>query len=92
MDAKLIRGQLRQIAKELLPALCMKEEHKAIVTNLNAQIEGLKKIIESRLDEIDARSRDMQAYIVRNVTMPSVNPTIPENIPTYSNESRYGDE
>lgn len=86
-DAKVVRGQLRQIAKELLPALCMKEEHKAIVSNLNAQIEGLKKIIEERLDAIDQRSRDMQAYIVRNVTMPSVNPTIPENIPVASTDS-----
>lgn len=65
----------------------MKEEHKAIVSNLNAQIEGLKKIIEERLDAIDQRSRDMQAYIVRNVTMPSVNPTIPENIPVASTDS-----
>lgn len=57
-DAKMLRGQLRQIAKELLPELLTKELVDSIRNELRAEL-----LI--KLNAIDERSKDIQAYMIR---------------------------
>lgn len=55
MKSKELRGQLRQIAKELLT-----EELVKVVE------EKLRKEMNIRLAEIDAKQKDLLSYIIRN--------------------------
>lgn len=57
-NAKMIRGQLRQIAKEILPELITSEL-------LNAIRNELRQELLIKLNAIDERNKDIQAYIVR---------------------------
>lgn len=55
---KQIRGQLRQIAKELLPELLEQE--------LFLKVElKLRKELQARLEQIDKRQAEVQSYIIR---------------------------
>lgn len=70
-EAKVIRGQLRQIAKELLPEVMAAEVNKAQYARLQAEILSKLKLIEENvrdtLIKLDQRSKDAQAYIIRQV-------------------------
>ena len=58
-DAKLIRGQIRQIAQELLPTMLNDELVKAIEKRLFEKIDG-------ELAKINERQKDIQSYMIRN--------------------------
>lgn len=74
-DAKVLRGQLRQIAKELLPELLSSELgeklNKDLSKQIQARLEVLVKDITHTLQEIDQRSKDVQGYILRQSASPS---------------------
>lgn len=62
-NIKQLRGQVRQIVKELLPEVLSVELMAAIEAKLIQQIkDGLAKI--------DERQRELQSYMVRNVNVP----------------------
>lgn len=52
---KQIRGQVRQVVKELLPDI-LKEQ----------VIQEIMKIVTDRLSQIDKKQRDINSYVVRN--------------------------
>lgn len=70
-DAKMLRGQLRQIAKELLPELLSKE-FMDIIRN------ELRQEILIKLSAIDERSKDIQAYMIRQSAPVIPNPLEPK--------------
>lgn len=71
-QAKLIRGQLRQIVAELLPSLlteALKNElHKQMALEVQKRLDGVVKEVKGTLDTIDQRSKDVQSYLVRQTT------------------------
>lgn len=57
-DIKVLRGQVRQVVKEML------------TEELAKAIEGiLMKHIDKRLDEIDKKQKDILGFTVRNTTL-----------------------
>lgn len=56
---KQIRGQIRQIVKELLPEILTNELIAAVAQQTN-------KVVSERLNSIDERQKEMTSYIVRN--------------------------
>ena len=67
-DLKLLRGQIRQIVKELLPEMVNKELMEQIQKAVTTQVsEGLNKINENQ--------KNLQSYLMRSTT-PTIRPTV----------------
>lgn len=68
-QAKVIRGQLRQIVKEMMPELLVAElkaeMYKNIADSLQAQLITVEKQVKDTLNKLDERSKDIQSYLVR---------------------------
>lgn len=64
-DQKLVRGQCRQVVKEMLTeefkAALLSEVNKLVDNRLDAITAHLKASLEA----IDARSKDVQGYLIR---------------------------
>jgi len=77
-QAKVLRSQLRQIVKEILPDLLsaeLKSEiHKTLAVEVQKRLDNVTKNVKETLDTIDQRSKDIQGYLVRQTTVPT-NPT-----------------
>lgn len=73
-DIKVIRGQLRQIAKEILPEVLSAEMETKIMKHVDTRLDYMTNMIKSTLDQLDRRSKDMQSYVVRNVGVPTKPP------------------
>lgn len=71
-EAKLVRGQLRQLAKELLPEALASEIHVAHYNQLMREVQGKLSVVQSQISEtlarIDQRSLDMQSFLMRQAT------------------------
>lgn len=72
-DAKLIRGQLRQIAKEILPDVLSQELktelYKKIREEMTARINAIEENVKLTLEQLDQRSKDTLDYLVRQSTI-----------------------
>lgn len=77
-QAKLIRGQVRQIVKELLPEILKAEITYAIRKEIGEQaklrLDDIAKEISARLDAVDERSKETQSYIVRHLPTAPITP------------------
>jgi hypothetical protein len=78
-DAKLIRGQVRQIVKEILPAV-LKDEllqaiSKQLVANLTSKLTKIEENVKETLQAVDQRSKDSLSYLVRQASEPSLPPS-----------------
>lgn len=72
-ELKAIRGQLRQIAKEILPEVMGGELFAALQKEQRARLEEIAKMVTDRLNQIENRSKDVQSFIMReaaNATAP----------------------
>ena len=71
---KELRGQLRQIVKEVLPELLVTELKSALYAGLtkviSARLDAIQEDVKKTMDEINSRSKDVQDYMVRNITSP----------------------
>lgn len=64
-ELKQLRGQVRQVAKEMLPEILESE--------LYARIEKkLMEVIIKRLDAIDERQKEITSYMIRSQNQPIV--------------------
>jgi CheY-specific phosphatase CheX len=75
-ELKAMRGQLRQIAKEILPEVLAGELFAALQKEQAARLTEIAKMVTTRLDQIETRSKDVQSYIMRemaNSTAPKPN-------------------
>jgi len=66
-DAKLIRGQVRQITKEILTDLIATELFAKLQEENIKQLNEIVKMVTERLDQIEQRSKDVQSYIMREM-------------------------
>lgn len=74
-QAKLVRGQLRQIVKEMLPDLLTSElrsaMHDRIAKEVQTRLDNVTKDVKDTLNMLDERSKDIQSYLVRATTQPA---------------------
>lgn len=68
MTPKQARGQLRQIAKEILPEVMASELFAALQAETATRLNALTAEVREQLKAMDQRSRDMQSFIMREVT------------------------
>lgn len=66
-EIKAIRGQLRQITKDLLPEVMAGELFVKLQEEQRARLTELARMVNERLDQIESRSKDVQSYIMREV-------------------------
>lgn len=64
-EAKLIRGQVRQIVKEILPEVLKAELTVAILKDVMDRLTMSEKLIKQTLDEMNNRSKDIAAYVIK---------------------------
>lgn len=71
-DTKLLRGQARQVLKEILPDLLKNELIESIRVQLHgenvAKLRAIQAEVQTVLERIDQRSKDINAYLVRATT------------------------
>lgn len=76
--AKVLRGQLRQITKEVLPELLNPEMKSALFNALQEEIRlRLTKIennVKETLEALETRQKDTLGYLVRQVSNPTPSP------------------
>lgn len=87
-NVKQIRGQVRQAVKELMPEVLSQELTQAIANELARMIKERMDIIatdaKEALAKIDARSKDMHSYVIRELAAAKPAPV--------SNESEFQKE
>jgi hypothetical protein len=69
-NSKVLRGQMRQLVKELMPEILQDSLLKEIELRLRAEI-------NARLNLIDQRQKDIQGYVVRQSAIPAAAATTP---------------
>ena len=78
-NVKQIRGQLRQIVKEIMPDLlagkALSDLHENANKQIGAKLELVDKYVKTTMEGIDERAKDIQAYLVRQTT------TVPGSAP-----------
>lgn len=74
-NLKQIRGQLRQIVKDILPEVINKEQHELLAKQIKDRLDLIEKDIKKTLHEINNRSKDTMGYLVRQA---SQNPLAPK--------------
>lgn len=95
-EAKVIRGQIRQIAKELLPEALASEINKEQYRRLSTEIMSKLKLIEDNVKDtllkLDQRSKDAQAYIIRQVNSAAANPPAPSHLASMPSADQQPEE
>jgi cell division protein ZapA (FtsZ GTPase activity inhibitor) len=66
-EIKAMRGQLRQIAKEILPEVLAGELFAALQKEQAARLTEIARMVTERLNQIEERSKDVQSFIMREV-------------------------
>ncbi len=79
-DTKLLRGQIRQVVKEILPDVLTEELAKAILQQLQlmtrTQLNAIEAQVRDSLQALDDRSREVQNYVIRQTAASTF---LPEN-------------
>lgn len=92
MNIKVIRGQLRQIAKELLGEIIVAEMRDSVIkevkeTYFDPRLKKIEDNIRETLQLVDQRSKDSLGYLVRQATEPALaQPSAPKETPAVSDE------
>lgn len=91
-NAKVLRGQLRQIAKELLPealsSVLVAEQYKQLQAEIHGKLQVIQAQVTETLTRLDERSKEMQMFVMRQVAngpMPE-GPQVTENTLTTPQE------
>lgn len=80
-ELKQLRGQMRQIVKELFPEIMNEQLVAELKKDLSAQVDAISNYTKSTLEMIDKRNQDLNAYMVRQLAgaVPALNAT-PEQL------------
>lgn len=88
-NVKELRKQLRIIVQEILPEVLTNELvatlSKQVTAKLEQRLDGISAHLIQAIKTIDDRSKDVQAYIIRNSSVPNpavISPPVPENTPS----------
>lgn len=69
-DVKLVRGQLRQIAKELLPEAINEQQYQALKKHIDTRVNEIEALVKKTLHEMNERQKDTMGYLVRQASLP----------------------
>lgn len=71
-QVKQIRGQVRQIVKEIIDDVLRTElvetARKEVATAMNARLDTIEKFCQGQLEKQDKRAKNIQAFLTREVT------------------------
>lgn len=70
-NVKLLRGQVRQIVKELLPEVLKDEVIRAIQAQCIERIEEIEKFTKATLNDMSKRHRDTMLSLMRQASIPA---------------------
>ena len=69
-----LRKQLKNIVQDLLPSMLTEELHKAqyakLSSELQARMDSVERHVKETMHEMNNRNKDVQSYLVRQVTAP----------------------
>lgn len=69
-NIKVLRGQVRQVVKEILPEVMNNEQFDVLRKQIDERISKLEKEVKDMMSEMNARHKDVMSYLVRNVSTP----------------------
>lgn len=79
-EAKLVRGQLRQLAKEMLPealaTALATDQYKSLQKEIHGKLAVIQAQVTDTLTRIDERSKEMQMFVMRQVANGTQVPTM----------------
>ena len=67
-EIKQIRGQVRQIVKEILPDTLTQEHYLVLKQHVDERINQIEKFVKEKLTEMNERHKDTMGYLVRQTT------------------------
>lgn len=67
-DAKFVRGQLRQIVKELYPHMMTIEQHEQILKFINDRMKSVSDKLDVTLKQMAETQEKKLDYVIRNIT------------------------
>lgn len=71
---KEIRKQLRNVVREILPEVLGTEAVSVINKRIDTRLDGISGHMSKTLQDIDQRSRDVQAFVIRHIGTGAVRP------------------
>ncbi len=83
-EMKQLRGQLRQIVKELLPELLAAEYYVRLTEQNKKQLDLVQSLVKDTLTRIDERQKTIQEAVIRELaksssaSAPSTESVVPE--------------
>lgn len=66
-DAKLVRGQVRQIVNEVLPEVLNSAIFAQLQKQVKDQLEQINALIRQRLDAMESRQKDVHSLLMREL-------------------------
>lgn len=69
-DTKLIRGQLRQVLKEILPETLTEAQFELLNKKIDARLEQITEDTKATMREMNQRHKDTMGFLVRQVSSP----------------------
>lgn len=67
-NSKQVRGQLRIIAKEILPEVISNETYKELQKLVTVRLDNIEKMVREALEGMSNRQKDAQDFLVRQVS------------------------
>ncbi len=81
-NVKLLRSQVRIAVKENLTEEAFQAIEARLTKTLNEKLSEVTRTVREGLEVIDKRSKDLQAYVVRNVSVPTAPADAPSPLTT----------
>jgi len=69
-NVKQLRGQLRQVVKEMLPETLTEQHYESLKKHIDARINEIEKSVKDTMHTINERHKDTMSYLLREVSVP----------------------
>lgn len=66
MDVKLLRGQVRQVVKEILPEVLNEQQYIELRKHVDSRLSEVEKYIKETMDLMNTRQKEVLKYLVDN--------------------------
>ena len=70
-EIKQIRGQIRQVVRDILPEVLNSEMGDSLRKDLFKRLDDAVRQIQEVLKQVDQRSKDVQGYMIRQTLKPA---------------------
>lgn len=69
-DAKVIRGQVRQVVKEILPEIMQQQMYESLKKHTDQELAKIEKFVKETLHKMQDQHKDTMGYLVRQASLP----------------------